>query len=212
MYRVPSHRAAPRTIDSYGRYDSVEYVFAVVVGITSSIAASALWLVILGRFQPKIEISPEIAEDHDESAAPGRFRIKIINRRRRPAADLRFELSVITPKRTRYGYIKVRKVVPLRNDPPLIIPGRAKHNDDDNAYRIRVSEDLRAALSADERVMIRFRVYARDAISGIGKVFERTYFDPDCDIRRGDFGKGQTFEIASPQQASISAHTEGVTV
>ncbi|MFC8301569.1 hypothetical protein [Micromonospora orduensis] len=143
---------------------------------------------------PMIDISPQVAENAEEAGAPGRFRIKMVNRRRRAAVDIKLEVAIISIKGVKGGQIKVREVVPTLNETPLILPGRRSNGDDDNAYRMRMRVDLKEAL-ADRQKYVRVRIFARDEVSGFGKVSEMVYHNVRSDVIEGDFSKGQTFEI-----------------
>lgn len=171
-----------------------QVLISIITGVASSVAASAIWLYILRRMTPKIEISSQVAESIEEAGAPGRFRIKMINRRRRAAVDLKIEVTIISNKHVKGGQIKVREVVTTLNDTPLLLPGRKSNGDDDNAYRMRIREDLKAALE-DPQKYVRVRIFARDEVSGFGKVAEVAYHNARSDIVAGDFSKGQAFEI-----------------
>ncbi|MGN9920255.1 hypothetical protein [Micromonospora palomenae] len=169
-------------------------VIAIAVGVISSVIASSVWLFGLRRMRPVIDISPWIVEDDTASGAPTCYRIKIINRSRRALVDVAFELAVMRPERTQGGVVKMRRVVPVSGPPPLIIPGRGR-GDDANTYRIRVDADLRGILDGDAHRFIRLRVFARDEVTGIGRVVEREYYEPRSDLRAGKYSKGQSFEV-----------------
>ena len=64
-----------------------------------------------------------------------------------------------------------------------------------NAYRLRTDMGLHHLLVAYPDGHIRLRVFARDELSGIGRVFEAAYHEPETDIRRGKFALGQTFDV-----------------
>jgi hypothetical protein len=165
--------------------------WAIVLGVLSSVIASAVWLVLLRGLRPKLELSPVIVEDPATSPC---FRIKLINRSRRAVVDLGFELVVMRPERTKGGTINMRKIVPVAGPPPLILLAR-KRGRDEGTYRLRIDADLRGILEEDELRFVRIRVFGRDAVSGIGGVAEQQYHDPGAEIIRGKYVKGPTFDV-----------------
>lgn len=184
------------------RMESV--IVGIVVGVLSSLVASVMWFFALRRLTPRIEISPtlcEITPQETESGSGGRvvtprFAIKVLNKRRRAVVDIRLELVLIRPRRTRGGLVHVRTRLSLLGEPPLAIAGRRRGDDQDhNAFRFRTEEDLRKLLEVDENSYIRFRVLAKDETSGAGHIFTATYHSPVDEIQSGRFAKGQTFEI-----------------
>lgn len=83
----------------------VSTVTAVLTGVVASFVASLFWLAAMRRVRPKIELSPVVAElpqtsDPDRKV---RYQIKIINRSRRVATDLIFELVLLRPSREKGG-------------------------------------------------------------------------------------------------------------
>lgn len=170
-----------------------EVVVSALVGVLSSLAASLVWLMSLRLVRPVIELSPYIVESVREEPT---FQIKIINRARRSAVSLFFELAVIRPKRTKGGIVKSRRMVPIAGPPPLILPGRTAA-DDDNCYRLLIKQPLRDLLEHGADSHLRLRVYAQHEVSGVGRVFERVYHDPQTELLRGRFSKGQSFEVVT---------------
>ncbi|MFG1820598.1 hypothetical protein ACGFIF_43045 [Kribbella sp. NPDC049174] len=166
-------------------------VWAIVIGVLSSLLASGVWLVALRALRPKIEISPVLVEDPGDQPC---FRIKVVNRSRRAVVDIAFELVLMRPERTKGGTVKMRKVVRVAGPPPLVLAGSARAKDD-NTYRIRVDADLRGLLEQDESRFVRLRVFGRDSLSGLGRVAEREYHEPAADIVTGKYVRGPTFDV-----------------
>lgn len=177
-------------------------VVSIVTGVLSSLVASLVWLIGLRRVRPDIEIGPALAEELHETAEgpPERsYVIKFLNRGRRSVVDLQFELVLIRPRRTQGGLVDMRNRLDVAGTPPLSIPSYSRGDKEShNAYRVRTYEDLRTLLEQEPNAFIRFRVFARDEWSAIGKVFEYRFHEPATDIRRGKFAKGQTFDIVPP--------------
>lgn len=166
------------------------------LGVFSSLVSSLVWLLALRFVKPKIDISPYVVEGPSTAgnkSSPS-YRIKIINRSRRSAVGLQFELAAITPRRTKGGSVRGRRMIPIAGPPPLILPGRRADSDGNN-YRMHVSSDLRHVLEGDSSAYLRLRIFAQDELSGVGRVFEQSYYDPKADIVQGRYAKGQSFEV-----------------
>ncbi len=171
---------------------------AVWTGAVGSLVASLIWLLGLRRLKPRLDLSPVVAEETRDLRGNERitYSIKMINRRKRAAVDLQFELVMIRPRRTRGGFVDTRTLLRVYGRPPLILPRyENKAGEHHNAYRLRTGAELRVLLQEDPNASIRLRVMARDEVSGIGKVFEAKYNEPASDIQRGKFARGQTFDI-----------------
>lgn len=92
----------------------------------------------------------------------------------------------------------MRRPVEILGPPPLLLAGyRRGDNEAHNAYRVSISHELRQWLTHYPNSSLRLRVAARDSVTGVGRVFEHTYFDPASELCRGRFAKGQTFEIVT---------------
>jgi hypothetical protein len=171
---------------------------SVVVGILSSVAASVLWILMLSRLTPKLSISPVIAEDPETDPETPVFRIKVVNRSRRAAMDLRFQVDLMT-FRVKGGNVNRR--VPLKcGNAPLMFP-RYDRSDKDhgNAYRLRINSDIRKLLREQPNASIRLQIFARHELSGMGKVFEQRYFHPNSEIVTGTFVRGQDLALIPEQ-------------
>lgn len=162
---------------------------SLLIGVIGSLLASLAWLLTLRRLHPKLELSDFIAFDPANSS----WHIKIINRSRRAVVDIQFEAVRIRLESARGGSVKMRS--PLRiGEPPMVIPGfRKRTSEHDNCYRIRIFDDPATDMGDDRH--LRLRVFARDEVSGIGRVFERSYHYPPSDIKDGTFARGQDFRV-----------------
>lgn len=172
---------------------------SIIIGILSSIAASALWILIISRLTPKLVISTEIAEDPDAPPGSPTFRIKVVNRSRRAAMDLRFQVDLMTPLRAKGGTVNRR--LPLQcGNAPLMFPRYDRSNKDhDNAYRLRINSDIRSLLREHTTASIRVQIFARHEVSGMGRVFEQRYYHPSSEIVMGTFVRGQEFTLIPEQ-------------
>lgn len=167
----------------------------ILLGILSSIFASALWILALNRLRPKLVISQHIAQDPEMTPESPIFRIKVVNQSRHAAMDLRFQVDLMTPLRVKGGHVNRR--FPLRcGNPPLMFPRYDRSNPEhDNAYRLRINSDIRQLLKENPNSSIRLQIFARHELSGMGKVFEQRYYHPSSEIIIGSFVRGQDLAL-----------------
>lgn len=180
-----------------------EALLSLALGVVGSLVASLFWLFLIRSVKPKVDVTPHIVEELNniEGGSMSTFSFKILNRRTRAVVDLQFELALIRPRRTKGGTVLARRLLRLKGMPPLVILGRARNDEDaHNAYRARTDERIRDLLNEHPDSFIRFRVFARDELSGIGRVFETQYHEPDCDIKKGKFARGQTFDYVASHE------------
>jgi hypothetical protein len=172
---------------------------ALTLGVLSSVAGSIVWVVTLRRVvKPHIEISPVVAREPGSAGQDPTYRIKLINRSRRAIVEIRVQLDLITRIRQKGGPVLQRTPIEIDPPPPMMIQGLRKSDEDHkNAYRIRFKSAVREKLAESGDAYLRVRIYARDEVSGIGKVFERSYHDPGSEVVEGNFAKGQTFDVVT---------------
>lgn len=166
-----------------------------VVTIGVGLVGSVVWLWLLRRIRPRIKISNKIAEKIEPELGPSRFYIKIANLSRRAAVDLEIELAALHLKRAANGEIYAKSIIPIHNTLPHVLPGRHDGCIHGHVLRLAVQHDLRAELANRDSTVIQLRIYARDELSGMGKVFETRYAAADSDIVRGAFSPGETYQI-----------------
>jgi len=169
---------------------------AITIGVLSSIIASALWILILSRLTPKLDVSPEIAEDPGgANLGSPTFRIKVVNRSRRAAMDLRFQVDLMTPVRAKGGHVNRRSPLECGNAPLMFPRYHRSGKDHDNAYRLRINSDIKGLLKKNPNSSIRLQIFARHELSGMGKVFEQRYYHPSSEIVLGSFVRGQDLTL-----------------
>jgi hypothetical protein len=118
-----------------------------------------------------------------------------------------------------------RKLIKRDEPDPLIVKGKRRHSTG-NAYRVRYDmdlqklvEDLRREEPSLESHYLRIRIYARDAVTGIGRVFDMHYQNLSQQIICGQFSEGnqlgilpeaaEKYEKGIPEQRS-EAHSIGI--
>ncbi|WP_144300555.1 hypothetical protein [Stackebrandtia nassauensis] len=171
------------------------FVITNTSGIAIGLFCSVLWLWLLRRIRPRIKISSKIAEKVDPELGPSRFYIKISNLRRRAAVDLQIELVTLHLKQASNGEIYAKTMIPIQNALPFVLPGRDADCIYGHVLRLAIRHDLRAELANGEATIVQLRIYARDELSGMGRVFEKRYTDPETDLIQGAFSPGETYEI-----------------
>jgi hypothetical protein len=170
-------------------------VLATIVGL----ATSAIFLLILSRFRPKIEISSIIARGTGKNGKTA-YRVKVINRTRSPITDIKAQLHVFRSSQTATGEITKSVRVNLSQSNPIIIQGYDKHDPRaEYAYRFVTYYDLESKWADDTAQFLRFRIFARHSISGFGAVFYKDYRLRRNSIVDGDFSMGATFDINTTQ-------------
>ena len=175
-------------------------VEAIVLGVVSSVMASVVWIIALSRITPKLVISTEIAEDPRAEGSAPVYRIKVVNRSRRAAMDLRFQLDLMTPIRAKGGNVNRRTQLVCGNAPLMFPRFRRSDKEHDNAYRLRVVSDIRKLLAENPNSSIRLQIFARHEVSGMGKVFQQRYFHPASEIILGSFVRGQALTLVPEER------------
>jgi hypothetical protein len=172
----------------------------VLIGVLSSLVASVVFLLGISRITPKIAISPHLCEQTDGDGQVSHY-IKLVNRSRRPVANIKLLMTFATSKNVPGGTdtggpIHVHERIELRTYEILGIPGLDKKDlEHRNAVRLRILTNLDEAWKNENVVHIRFQVYATDSFTGFGKVFEQKYYGKQATLKRGTFQRGDSFEV-----------------
>jgi hypothetical protein len=167
-------------------------VLAIFVGLT----ANGMFLFIISRFRPKIDISQHIAYRLDKNGQPV-YRIKVINRTKHPIVDIKAQLHVFRSRQTATGEIWVSTSINFKQSDPIMIDKHDKIDKDANyAYRFVTYENIDNIWNDENIQFLRFRIYAKHSISGFGKFVSKDYRLKRNTIKEGEFSKGDTFEIA----------------
>ena len=167
-------------------------VLAVLIGVVSS----AIFFFVLSRLTPKLEISPQIAKGRSTLDGATIYRIKVINRTKKPVTDIRAQLHRITSYQTKGGAIFKSKPLKLQRSAPLVIDKYDKKDPDAGyAYRFLTFEDLDSIWEDDTVQHLMFRIVCKHSLSGFGGVFKMPYRVKKATIKSGDFAKGDSFEI-----------------
>ena len=167
-------------------------VLAALVGIMSN----GMFLILLSKLRPRLEISPWIARG--KSTIDGRviFRIKVINRSKYPVTNIRAQIHLMKPYQSSGGEVWKSKAIKLVRDNPMVLDRYAKKDPDVNyAFRFVTYENIDELWLDDTVQFIRFRTTCQHGLSGFGGYFSRDYRLKRRTIKDGDFSKGDTFDI-----------------
>jgi hypothetical protein len=161
---------------------------ALAEGVLGGVVASLIWFAIVRRFRPRVSVSPKLAWDGKHTW------IKLINKSPRAVVDIQVATDVVTPRSAKGGIWFQTHTVEVVGKVPLFIPSNRRNGDDDNAYRFMLNLDPNDLFTPDSMSTLRFRLFARDEVSGVGKLIEQE-FTHRTDVESGEFEKGQNFDI-----------------
>ncbi|MCJ1680015.1 hypothetical protein MTF65_22245 [Streptomyces sp. APSN-46.1] len=178
----------------------VDLLISIAEKVVVAVSASGLSLVGMRLFRPRIKLSPDIAVRWSEHRQGLRYNLKLVNKSRRVLVDLRFELVFVYENSE--GRHKTKLIARARPD-PMSIKGRSWKKQTTNvsgAYTVAYSEDIIAViaertLAGTRAAHLRFRCFARDGMSGIGRQFEMKYEPPLASLVYGNFEKVKSRKV-----------------
>lgn len=171
-------------------------VQSVLIGVLSSLAASALFLVVLFRLRPEIEISPYIAVGLSKTGKKT-YRFKFVNRAKRNAINVRARVIYTTPKNVPDGTVLNNRNIGLTRDLIFELPKFDTGDKEANyAYRLMTSEDLEDIWSNEDSAYVRFQLIATDALTGFSRVFHKSFHTKRSCLRPGSHRFGESLEVA----------------
>jgi hypothetical protein len=164
-----------------------QFWVALAAGIIAALIATGIWALALAQLRPKIAISPHIAVAEEDGKMV--YRVKIINRGRRT-------IEVLAARNVKGGQVEVRKAVTMRTNTLNQLPGRRrKDRDYKYAFRFGTNENLATLWDDSKTERVVFRVFAQDALSRVGRAFERIYYSKTADLKQGVFDLGDCFDV-----------------
>jgi hypothetical protein len=169
-------------------------VTALIVGVGSSWAFHRL----LARIRPNLAIADRIACGSSQAAHKGleRFEIKVVNRSRRDAINVRAILLLVTRINVPGGQIERMEPIALAMPERMRIPGRRlKDAHATYALQFAIEEDLDARWQDTVHSYLRFEIAATDSESGFTKVFTQRYALKRDSIVPGDFQFGSSLDV-----------------
>jgi len=168
----------------------------IILSIFAGLITSGIFLLILSRYRPKIDISPKVARGSSTKTGEVIYRIKVINRTSAPITDIRAQLHIYKNYQTAKGEIwKTHAIELKRPDPISIDKYDPKDKNTNYAYRFLTYSNLEKIWNDDASQFLRFRIFARHSVSGFGGFFFKDYRLKRNSIIDGEFSKGDTFEI-----------------
>lgn len=163
------------------------------IGALGSLIASAVFLVLLTWLRPKLHIAEKIANPQGESPS-----IKIVNGSRWRAVDVQVELlrrSVVQGaggQHTKHEHLTGY----LKEDSHFVLPG-FRRGDSEASYALQhfLEEPIEEIWPDGTTQYLEFWVRATHPISGLGKLFVRTYRDKQSSVGHGKYAHGRSTEI-----------------
>ena len=163
-------------------------LITIIVGVLSGLLASLIFYISLRAIKPNIIISNKIAKTGDK------FVIKVVNKSKRDAIDIKAEFLLMSPVSVPNGIIWRRKRIFLKTDYLMILPQYDKKDKDANyAFRFTTQENLFEIWEKEHQYLV-FKLIAKDEVSGFGKVFVQKYYTKK-DIIEGSFEFGESLKI-----------------
>ena len=167
-------------------------VLATFVGLISS----GIFLYILSKYRPRIEISSVIAKGEDTNNGKTIYRIKVINRTKAPIVYINAQLHIFKRHQTATGEIWKSRPVTLNRSNPIAIDKYDKADSDANyAYRFVTYANLEETWNNDNVQFLRFRIVARHSISCFGVLACKDFRLKRNSIKVGEFSKGDSFDV-----------------
>lgn len=174
---------------------------SIVIGLSTSLIGSLIFLLILWMLKPSIVISKKIAHDVYLEDMEALYIFKIINNSwfysvldckvtlykvwERPNDE---NSSKVNTRREKIDLIKEHKnFIPPRLSPTSLLNRSAEY-----AQWFFCEEDLSAVFNDDKKLQL--EVYAKHSLSGFSKIHRRNYNMSRC-IQKGLFAHGDNFNI-----------------
>ena len=171
-----------------------EILVGILTGVLSSLVASSLFLFILLRLRPKIEISPYIAVQERKKGTA--YIIKIINKTQREIIDIQSELVVATPINVMDGTITTIKRLKLET-PNSFYMNKYDKKDRNAEYagRYLTYEDIDLKWPDDSVSYLQFRILAKDSLSGFSNYFHHSFYVKENCLIKGSHKFGDNLDI-----------------
>lgn len=172
----------------------MDWWWSVALGVASSMAASVIFLSGLTLVRPHMKISDYISNEN------GVFRIKVVNWSRWDAVDVRVHVMIEQQRELPEG--KTHNIL-TRVTPRFeydIISGRNRASRADRRAKYARWVRLGPAFEATwqqkgEHFPVVVTVFARHALSGVGRQFEKRYGAQHLSVRKGVFRGGDSLDI-----------------
>lgn len=172
-----------------------DYLLAIIIGVLSSFVASLIFLLFLTRVRPNIVISDQIAKSRSTKTGELVYIIKIINKTKRPIIDIKVQLHLINLVVMPGGVIRNTNKIALKSSEIMEISKFDLNDKMGNyAYRFIVNENIEK-IGENSNSFLRFKISAKDSLSGFIRVFTKNYHTKINSIQEGKFEAGNSLEI-----------------
>lgn len=166
-------------------------IVPICIGVLSSIAF--LWL--LRSMRPSFDISKQIAKfESKKGTHQYGYTVKVINKSKRSAVDIKVQLAIVYRKFVPDGIISRNKELNLIKSDLIEIPAFSKKDPEKSAFRFTTYQDIEN-IWHDEDTHIVFIIYAKDELTGFGKIFKQDYYIKRTSIKNGSFRRGDSMDI-----------------
>ena len=171
-------------------------ITSLLTGILSSLGASAVFVYLMYRQRPELQLSTKIAKTTIGGNTVYAF--KVINAGKRDAISVIAELFLIQPHVVEGGIgYNIMEIDLVRNKLFHMRPLKKVGDKFGAVFEFITTEDLESEWDGFKNSYILFRVTAQDSISQFTHVFTSEFKTSENTIVCGRFGKGANMEIAN---------------
>jgi len=172
----------------------MEIVGNILLSILSGLVASGVFLLVLSKLRPSIEISPFIAREKDDDGKF--FTFKIVNKSRRSCIGVKVDASLAKQTNVQGGHTFWTKQLPLKQTEVFEISRNDKKDSNaDYAWRFVTDEDLDKIWGSDND-LVRFRVLATDSLTGFSRAFVHQFRLARNSIKDGSHHFGNDLNVS----------------
>jgi hypothetical protein len=167
----------------------------VIVPIIIGVLSSVVFLFLASHVKPRLVISEHIARVSGDASRcmGGGYAVKVVNKSKRSATEVKARLALVRKFNVQGGQINRTDDFPLIKDWIFELPARNKKEPEDSAFRFITHENIELDWIGDNYIL--FSVYAKDSLTGFGKVFTRPYYLKEGILKGGEFAIGHSMEI-----------------
>lgn len=166
---------------------------AILTGIATSFVASIIFTVIFTSLRPKLKISDLVAIRQSNNTTS--YKIKVINKSRYAAINVKAELSYINLFSVPNGVETNSSKIELNKSEIFLLDKfNLKSENASYTYMFVTTKNIQNGLEAGNKNYLILRISATHSLSNMGKVFEKRYFIED--FANGDFCFGNSTEIS----------------
>jgi hypothetical protein len=174
----------------------IQVLLLVVIPILIGLFTSLLFLFLISCVRPNIQISENIAKvESKKYLGKYGYVVKILNKSKRSAVEIKVRLAIVQEKIVPDGIIMRTTDFELEKDSEFEIPGFNKKEAEASAFRFLTYDDIEAKWD-DDKTYLLFVVYAKDSLTGFGKVFTQKYYKKRVHLKDGSFKVGVSMEVA----------------